>query len=107
MAQGGGKAFGLQPLRVDVVLLQGADTEAFGGQGPDRVDGRGRAGERRDARDLLHHRRPAHELVVEKRFPAKGRVDDQLDLVVDDLVADVRASLVHLEDDLGVDAVRA
>ena len=45
--------------------------------------------------------------VVEERLAAERRVDDEIDLVVQDLVADVRPSLVDLEDDVDVEPVRA
>ena len=75
-------------------------------RGADRVDGGGGAGQGRDARDLciIAVRRTAF---VEERLAAERRVDDQLDPVVHEFVADVRAAFVDLEDDLGVDAVRA
>ena len=83
------------------------DGQAFGVQRPDGVDrGRG-AGQRRDARHAVHHRDAADGAVVEERLAAERRVDDELDAVVEDLVADVRPALVDLEDDLGVEAVRA
>ena len=74
---------------------------------PDRVDrGRG-AGQRGDAGHAVHHRDAAHGAVVEERLAAERRVDDQLHVVVEDLVADVRAAFVDLEDDLGIEAMRA
>ena len=56
---------------------------------------------------LVHHRDAADRAVVEERLAAERRVDDELNVVVEDLVADVRPALVHLEDDVDVEAVRA
>ena len=90
-----------------VVFLKRADGQALGVHGPDGVDRCRRAGERRDARHAVHHRDATHGAVVEERLPAERRVDDELDVVVEDLVADVRPALVDLEDDLGLEPVRA
>ena len=55
----------------------------------------------------MHHCNPAHRAVVEERLAAEWCVDDQLNLVVEDLVTDVRPSLVDLEHDFRVQPVRA
>ena len=76
-------------------------------QRADGADGGGGAGQRRDARHFVHHRRAAHGAIVEERLAAERRVDDEIDLAVDDLVGDVRPPFVHLEHDVDVEAVRA
>ena len=75
--------------------------------GADRVHGGRGAGKRRDAGHLLHHRHPPDELVVEKGLAAERRVYHELDRVIQQLVADVRAPLVHVVAERGIDAVRA
>ena len=93
--------------RCRVVVLQRADAEALLAQRADRADGGGGAGERGDARHLVHHRGAADRAIVEERLAAERRVDDEIDLAVDDLVGDVRPAFVHLEDDVDVEAVGA
>src|SRR5262245_18556331 len=79
-----------------VVVLQGTYADPLIAHRTDGRHGGGRAGQRRDTRDFVHHRRTPDGAVVEERLPAERGVDDQIDLLVDDLVGDVRPSFVHL-----------
>src|SRR6187397_2512639 len=81
-----------------VVLLQRLDAEAFGADRRDGTDGGGRAGEGGDGRHALQHRDTADGAVVEKGFATERCIDDELNAFVEQLVADVRAPLVDLED---------
>src|SRR3954469_17046274 len=69
-----------------VIVLQRADRQRLRSQRLDRTHRCRGAGQRRNARHLGHRRRAAHGAVVEKRIAAQWRVDDEIDLLVDDVV---------------------
>src|ERR1044071_6937797 len=90
-----------------IIVLKRADRQRLRAERLDCRHRRRCARQRGDARHLRHGGRAPYGAVVEERFAAERRVDDETDLPVDDLIGDVRPPLVHLVDHLGVDAVRA
>src|SRR6187402_2825404 len=90
-----------------VVFLQRLHRQAFVPQRGDGRYGRGGAGERGNRRHALEHGGAPDGAVVEERLATERRVDDERNAAVQELVADVRAALVDLEDDVRVQAVRA
>src|SRR4051812_12520195 len=88
------KRSGLSQRSFCVVLLQRSNREALSPERLDGIDGRGRTGERGNRRNAVHHRDAANRAVVEEGLAAKRSVDDEVNLVVQDLVADVGTPLV-------------
>src|SRR5262245_57818785 len=87
-------------LYARVIVLEGAHRERLGSECADRADRRRRTRERRNARHLRHRGRAPDGAVVKKRFPPQRRVDDQIDISIDQVIRNVRTALVHLVNDL-------
>ena len=96
----------LRPGDRRVVLLQGLDVQRLVLEGADGADRGRRAGQGGDAGHAQHRGDAAEGTVVEERLAAEGRVDDEIDLPIQQPVADVGPALVDLVDEGGVEAVR-
>ena len=90
-----------------VVVLNGSDVECMRADRTNCFDSGRRAGECGDAGHVVQHGDPPHGAIVEERLAAEGRVDDHLHLIVQNVIDDVRTTLIHFEHDFDGNAMRA